>query len=70
MGITEFLDQHGVTQTELSEALGMQLPTLNKKLKGHRPLRLDEAQAALSFLRHRCKKPRLTLDDLFGSEAA
>lgn len=68
MAITDFLELHGVTQTELSEALGMQLPTLNKKLNDHRPWKLDEANAALAFLRARCKKPKLTLDDLFGAD--
>ena len=65
-----FLEEKGVTQTELAAALGMELPTLNRKLRGHRPWRLEEANAVLAFLRERLHNPGLTLDDLFGEAAA
>lgn len=70
MEIANVLEQHGVTQTEMAAAMGMELPTLNRKIRGHRPWTVDEANAALSFLRERLRKPGLKLDDLFGSEAA
>lgn len=70
MAIEEMLGKHGVTQAEMAAALGMEPPTLNRKIHGRRPWTIDEANAALAFLRERCRRPRLKLDDLFGSEAA
>lgn len=70
MEIERVLAKHGVTQTELASGIGMELPTLNRKIRGRRPWTVDEANAALAFLRERLRKPSLKLDDLFRSEAA
>jgi hypothetical protein len=64
MEIGELLARHGVTQTQMSAAVGMELPTLNRKIRGRRRWTVDEANRALAFLRSLDES--LTLDQLFG----
>jgi hypothetical protein len=67
--VAAFLDDHDITQAELRRALGMSAAKLSRKVNGHRGWSVSEVQALLSFLRERCKKPRLAFDDLFGRAA-
>lgn len=66
--IIEFLEAHDITQAELSVGIGMEGPTLNRKLLGRRRMSVEEAQRIVAFLRARLKDGSLTLDRLFGEQ--
>jgi len=61
--IGSFLDSHRVTQTDVAEALGLDPSTINRKVSGERPWKLDEFQALIAFLSKRLDRV-VTYDDL------
>jgi transcriptional regulator with XRE-family HTH domain len=63
-----FLDLHGITQTELAEALGVTCATVSRKLAGLRNWKLGEVQAALAWLSERLSRP-VTFDEAFGADS-
>ena len=62
----EFLDIHGITQTELGEALGITGAAISRKLSGLRNWRLTEVQRVLEYLSQKLDRP-VTYDEVFGS---
>jgi hypothetical protein len=68
--IGEILRSNCITQAELARGIPMAESTLSMKLSGERRWRVDEATRVLAFLRKRLGDDTLTLDQLFGSEAA
>jgi transcriptional regulator with XRE-family HTH domain len=64
-----FLDENGITQTELGEALGVTGATISRKLSGDRNWKLGEVQAALGWLSVRLGRP-CTYDEVFGPDVA
>lgn len=41
--VIEVLHERHISQRELAEMIGMQLPLLSRKLNGHRQINVDEA---------------------------
>lgn len=66
MTLGKFMADRGISQSELARAIGLLPSAVNHRLAGRRRWMLDEANAALAFLRERCNEPDLTLDRLFG----
>jgi len=64
-----FLDTHGITQTALAEALGLQGPAVSRKLSGSRNWKLGEVQRALAFLSKRLGRP-VDFAEVFGADDA
>lgn len=64
VGVGEFLEDNEIQQTELSAGIGMTLPTLNRKIRGRRPWRVEEANRVVVWLRE--QGIIVTLDELFG----
>jgi transcriptional regulator with XRE-family HTH domain len=65
--LARFLDANGVTQTEVAQALGVEPPTISRKLGGIRPWRLAEIQQLLAFLTQRLGR-QVSYDELLGAE--
>lgn len=63
-----FLDDNGITQSELGEALGVTGATISRKLAGLRNWKLGEVQAAMVWLSSRLARP-VTFDEAFGADA-
>lgn len=49
--IKERMEQLGLTQTNVAEALGVAQPTASQKINGIRPIDLDEAKKLADVLR-------------------
>lgn len=60
-----FLDAHGISQTELGEALGLQRAAVSRKLAGLRNWKLGEVQEALAFFTRRLGRT-VTFDEVFA----
>jgi len=61
----DFLGSHGITQTELGEALGMTGAAVSRKLAGLRHWKLAEVRRALEFLSGRLGR-LVTYEEVFG----
>jgi len=66
--IQRFLDDHGLTQTELAEGSGLAVSMVNGIVRGHTRPRTDTVQRLLAYCR--TVDPEVTFEALFGDVEA
>jgi transcriptional regulator with XRE-family HTH domain len=66
--LQQFLDEHGLTQTEMAEGSGIAVSMVNGIVRGHTRPRTDTVQRLLAYCR--TVDPEVTFEALFGDTEA
>lgn len=64
--LQQFLDDHGLNQTQLAEGSGIAVSMVNGIVRGHTRPRVDTVNRLLAFCR--TVDPCITYEALFGAE--